>query len=564
MIAGKACINNQQLNRMKRSILFLLLSAGIFLLPFKHALGQASEPIRLTSVPDWGNTSENLYGKVNVNPLAYKVAGLIFIEEAGGWWTKPSFANPAVTIAADSSFVLDFTGGGMDRYCTRLLAVLVPNGYQVPVFGGVGELPEDFLSHPYAIVARPHGDRKLDWAGVTWTVKKTVDNIAMSPGPNLFNSAENNVFIDDDDCLHLKINNDLMGHWLCSELIADTSFGFGTYTFNLKSRVDNFDLNTVLGIFTWDDIAPYSAQMPEDFYREYDFEFSYWSILGNDVGQFVIQPWDYPGNIFRFPIGPETNTIHRMTWKKDVIEFISMREDNSVIAQFEYDGIHYKDPGTENIRINLWLVFGQAPQAGQEAILSGFHFEPILAAPINVSATDGSPQKVTVTWDDQPGKYFGIYRGIADDPMGAALLTDEWITEPVFDDYTGQKGTTYHYWVRSSDNSKGSNSTGYASGFSDYDTGWFVDTNMFISDREDEIMLLISPNPCDEYAIVKSKDKSLYGSLRLFDAMGRLVLEQPFVTEALLPTAWLFPGLYYLHLIPRTGNACAARFVVWH
>ena len=532
------------------------------MLPFLNVSGQADEAIRLTMVPEWGNASADLYGKVSANPPAYKVAGLIFIEEAGGWWTKPSFANPAVQIAADSTFVLDFTGGGLDRYCTRLLAVLVPEGYQVPVFGGVSELPADLLSHPYAIVARPHGDRKLDWAGVTWTVKRSVDNIAMSPGPNLFNSAENYVFIDDNDCLHLKINNDLMGHWLCSELIADTSFGFGTYTFNLKSRVDNFDLNTVLGIFTWDDIANYSATMPEDYYREYDFEFSYWSIPGNDVGQFVIQPWDYPGNIFRFPIGPETNTIHRMTWKKDVIEFVSMREDLSVIAEFEYDGSHYKDPGKENIRINLWLVLGQAPQANQEAVLSGFKFENILEAPGNVSATDGNPQKVTVTWDDQPGKYFGVYRGISDDPLAAELLTEEWITETYYDDYQGQKGTIYHYRVRSSDNAKGSNSTGYASGFSDYDTGWFVDTNMLVPDWRAGRNLLISPNPCDDHARISMANEE--GYLQLIDSRGKVVWDRPFMNEAILSTAELSPGIYLLRLVTRDGEKYPARLVVAH
>jgi hypothetical protein len=529
-----------------------------------HAGGQSGDAIRFTSVPEWGNAGTNLYGRVNVNPSAYKVAGLIFIEEAGGWWTKPSFASPAVTIAADSGFMLDFTGGGLDRYCTRLMAVLVPNSYQVPVFDGDAELPAEFLSHPYAIVARPHGDRKLEWAGVTWTVKRTVDNIPMSPGPNLFNSAENNVFVDTESCLHLKINNSMTGQWLCSELIADTSFGYGTYTFNLKSRVDNFDLNTVLGIFTWDDISEYFAPSPEAYFREYDFEFGYWSIPGNDVGQFVIQPWTSPQNIYRFPMSSETNTIHKMTWTKDAIEFTSLREDQSVIAQFEYDGIHFKEPGTENIRINLWLVFGQAPLANQEAVLSGFQFEPVLAAPENVSATDGSPQKVTVTWDDQPGRYFGVYRGIPEDPMEAALLTAEWITEPSFDDYTGQKGTTYHYWVRSSDNPEGSNATGYASGYSDFDTGWYADTNMFIHDRDAERLLLISPNPCDEYAMVSSKGKSLEGSLRIYDAMGRLMHEQPFVTEAILPTARLSPGIYHVQLISFNGNAFSARLVVRH
>ena len=282
---------------MKAQFSSHIIAMGIFLLSMLNVGGQSNEFIWLTIVPEWGDASTDLYGKVNADPQEFRVAGVIFIEEAGGWWTKPSFASPTVQIAADSSFVLDFTLGDMDSYCTKLLTVLVPNSYQVPVFGGVNDLPADFLNHPYAIVARPHGDRQLEWEGIEWTVKRTVDNIAIGPGSNLFSSDENNVFIDDNSWLHLKILNP-SGQWLCSELIADTSLGFGTYTFNIKSRVDNMDINTVLGIFTWDDIAKYSTSMPEDYYREYDIEFSYWSIPGNDVGQYVIQPWNYEENIY--------------------------------------------------------------------------------------------------------------------------------------------------------------------------------------------------------------------------------------------------------------------------
>lgn len=541
-----------------------MLAAGAFLLSFMGVNAQSSSVIWHTSVPEWGNASANLYGKVSVNPQSYKVAGLIFLEEAGGWWTKPSFASPTVPIASDSSFVLDFTGSELDRYCTRLLTVLVPNTYQVPVFGGVGDLPEDFLDHPYAIVARPHGDRKLEWSGINWTVKRSVNDIAVSPGPNLFSADENHVFIDEDSCLHLTITSPPPGQWLCSELIADTSLGYGTYTFNLTSRVDNFDLNTILGIFTWDDLSEYATPMPEDYFREYDIEFGYWSVPGNEVGQYVIQPWNIPENIYRFPMGSEVNTIHQWTWETDVIEFVSMREDSSIIAQFEYDGVHFKEPGAENIRINLWLNFGQAPQTSQEAILSGFHFENILAAPENVSATDGNPQKVTVSWVDQPGKYFGVYRSISDDPMASELLTPEWISEPVYDDYTGQSGTTYYYRVRCSDNAQGSNTSGYASGFSDYDTGWSVDTTMSVVTHELSEVLQISPNPCDDFVRIVSINNDLEGELRLLDTKGRRVLETPFVYEVLLPVTKLAPGVYFLQLITSKGKIYPAKLVVNH
>jgi hypothetical protein len=442
------------------------------------------------------------------------------------------------------------------------MTVLVPVGYSVPVFDGVAELPEDFLAHPYAIVARPHGDRQLEWSGINWTVKRTVQNIAVSPGPNLFNSDENNVFIDNNGWLHVKITNPT-GQWLCSELIADTSLGYGTYTFNLKSRVDNMDVNTVLGIFTWDDIAQYSASMQENYYREYDFEFSYWSIPGNDVGQFVIQPWDNPGNIYRFPVGSEINTVHQLTWKKDTIGFISMRADSSVISQFEYTGGDYKNPGLENIRINLWLNFGQAPQGNQEAVLAGFQFLNLLEEPVSVSATDGSPKKVTVTWDDQPGKYFGIYRGISNDPLFATLLTEEWIIQSIYLDSLADIGETYYYWVRSSDNIQGSNSMGYASGYSDYDSGWAADTNMSVPilNRNDRIK--ISPNPCDVYTRIWMAD-NFDACIRIFDSRGSLCLERTMAAGELLNTMDLPSGVYYLQFTAEHGTICTAKLAVIH
>jgi hypothetical protein len=548
---------------MKTPFSLRMLAAVISLLSYLNVSGQSNEVIWLTSVPDWGNASAALYGKVNANPQAYRVAGLIFIEEAGGWWTKPSFANPTVSIEADSSFTLDFTTGGLDQYCTRLLTVLVPNNYQVPVFGGVSELPADFLTHPYAIVARPHGDRQLEWEGINWTVKRTVEDIAISPGPNLFCSDEDNVFIDGNSHLHLLINN-MSGYWLCSELISDTSLGFGTYTFNLKSRVDNLDLHAVIGIFTWDDVAKYSPSVPEDYYREYDIEFSYWSTPGNDVGQYVIQPWNFPENIFRFPVGSEINTIHQWTWKKDTIEFISMHEDSSIIARFEYTGDQFKYPGAENIRINLWLNFGQAPSGFQEAILSGFEFENLLPAPQNVTATDGNPMWITVNWNGQPGKLFGIYRGISNDPLEAKLLTEEWISQSTYIDSLAETGKTYYYWVRSSDNSQGSNTTGYASGYSDYDTAWAADTTMSVLTHDLKDRIRISPNPCDEYASITPGNNWADGFLRLFDSRGMLVLEKQFVTGELLVTAKLSPGIYFLQLVARNGDIFSARLIVDH
>ena len=456
----------------------------------------SGQEIWFTQVPEWGNSFKDLYGKVNVNPQDFKVAGYIFVEEAGGWWTKPSFADPTVTIFSDSSFILDFTTGGLDAYCTRLIVFLLPAGDSPPLFNGEPELPSVLLeNYPYAIASRPHGDRLIEWSGSNWTVKRSVNDLPMGPGPNLFSSAGTQVYTDTDNCLHLKIKNNGNGQWLCSELISDTSFGYGTYKFKIKNRVDNFDLNTISGYFTWDDIARYSATAPDNFFREYDIEFSYWTNPANDVGQYVVQPWYNSGNIFRFPVGSLINTLHLWEWKKDTVIFKSMTDDSIPISEFLYSGNDFHLPDKENTRINLYLYNGYAPQSEQEVILSGFEFTNILPSPENLVATDGDTLKITLNWDASSNLFYGIYRGLSADPLKATLLTEEWILQNTYVDLAIEPAIVYYYWVRASDNIYGSNTSGYSSGFSGYDTGWAIDKTSGANNYYSISDLQIVPNP---------------------------------------------------------------------
>jgi hypothetical protein len=361
---------------------------AVWLLSFLSDI--SGQEIWFTQVPEWGNATMNVYGKVNVNPPLYKVAGYIFIEEAGGWWTKPTIAYPAVPIAADSSFVLDITTGGLDAYCTRIITFLMPINDIPPQLGGAGELPASLLeNYPYSIVARPHGDRKIEWSGIGWTVKRSVNNISVSPGPNKFSSADTNVYIDSEDRLHLTIKNNENAQWFCTEVIADTSFGFGKYSFNIASRVDTLDVNTVFGLFTWDDVSRYSVLWPDPDFREYDIEFGYWGDPDNDAGQYAVQPYYVPGNIFRFPVGSQVNTIHIIDWQPDTVFFSSLEEDSTLISEFVYYGSDLHSPDKENIRLNLWLFNGTSPQTDQEVILSEFGF------------TDWIPD--TITWNGNAG-----------------------------------------------------------------------------------------------------------------------------------------------------------------
>ncbi len=69
----------------------------------------------------------------------YNVASYIRVN--GGWWTKPTFAQPVVPIHGDCTFFANINTGGTDYQADRVYACVVPVGYTPPQAGG-GALPD--------------------------------------------------------------------------------------------------------------------------------------------------------------------------------------------------------------------------------------------------------------------------------------------------------------------------------------------------------------------------------------------------------------------------------------
>ncbi len=211
--------------------------------------------------------------------------------------------------------------------------------------------------------------RTLSFSGYEWSVK-TSDGELAGPVPNYFSDSTDNVWVDGDGKLHLKITR-RNEQWYCAEVVSTANFGYGTYRFYSEGRIDQLDRNVVLGLFTWD-VDPADN-------REIDIEFSKWGQAVNDNAQFVVQPWDTPGNRHRFNIEiPDLYSTHSFTWTPEEIFFQSA---NSHIELWSYTGPDIPLPGHENARINLWLYQGVPPSDAQEVevILSAFEF----AAPKN-------------------------------------------------------------------------------------------------------------------------------------------------------------------------------------
>lgn len=359
----------------ERRITCLFFGALITILACTPGFGQPA--LELTSVPPY-DSSEDLEGRAaGVEPGEAKVAVVIFVPGAG-WWAKPTAANPLTSLRPDGFWRADITTGGADRTATKIAAFLVPADFVVQPILGVAKLPATLQKQALAKAIAVRVKRKeqtIAFCEHEWIVKYAADR--RGPGPNYFSDSEKNVWVDDQDRLHLRITH-RDGKWQCAEIISKRTFGYGTYTFDLDCSVEGLDPNIILGLFTWSDAPEYA-------HREIDIEISRWGDADNKDAQFVVQPYDAPEHMrrFRLPGGLKSST-HSFKWLRNVVSFRTMVGDASTRTD-KNDVIHQWDcvkdvpqTGDENARMNLWLMRGQPPMSGEEAeiVVRGFEFVP--------------------------------------------------------------------------------------------------------------------------------------------------------------------------------------------
>lgn len=217
----------------------------------------------------------------------------------------------------------------------------------------------------------PPTERTIKFSGYDWVVR-TSNNKHVGPGPNYFSDSEDNVWVDDEGRLHLKIV-EKGGLWYCSGLILKKSLGHGKYIFYVGSDVSKLDQNVVGGLFTYHNDN-----------EEIDIEFSKWSDPDNEDSQFAVQPSHLSGNKVRYNLNLLTDkSTHSFNWQSDKIEFYSLQghgletHDHNRIHEWTYRGSHNPPAKSlERLRINLWLFRGQIPSDAKEheMIIDKFEF----------------------------------------------------------------------------------------------------------------------------------------------------------------------------------------------
>jgi thrombospondin type 3 repeat protein len=310
--------------KIKSFLLSLVCCAVVMILGIPRA--QAADSVEFTSIPPYGSQS-NLFGKVfGVNFASYRVAVLIYTD-GGGWFSKPTCASLLTTIQSDGTWTADITTGGADSNATRIAAFLVPSTFSQPCVTNQFCIPAVFYQQSVAntMVTRAGAPtRFFHWSGYDWTVKTSTSPVG--PGPNYFSDSTNNVFVDSQNRLHLRITND-GGIWHCAEVVTESTPGYGTYQFHLGSNTDALDPNVTLGLFTWSNESDFSD-------REMDNECGRWeNPLDYANSQFVIQPYYVPSQLVRYRVPSfTTNAVPSFNWQTNSITYICNTGTNPVTA----------------------------------------------------------------------------------------------------------------------------------------------------------------------------------------------------------------------------------------
>lgn len=206
-----------------------------------------------------------------------------------------------------------------------------------------------------------YSTRVINFSGYEWIVR-TSDDKMEGPGPNKFSDSEENVWVDEQGRLHLKIVQ-RNGYWYCAGVTLKHSQGHKKYVFYVSSRVDQLDENVVGGLFTYKN---------DD--EEIDIEFSKWSNSTNQNAQFALQPAYKIGNKNRFDLNLKSNlSTHFFDWQANEIEYGSYQghtlspENDALINAWTYTGSDIPPENDERLKMNLWLFKGQSPKNAQPA-----------------------------------------------------------------------------------------------------------------------------------------------------------------------------------------------------
>lgn len=285
------------------------------------------------------------------------------------WYVQPATSEPFTNISADGSWQ------SPTHPWNSLMVLLVDPATYKPSATATAAPSSDpgvlaWMRYPAS------GPISLNFSGRKWGIK-TTDNLPagrLAPGPNYWSNDSSVVNVAPDG-LHLKVTQ-TDGKWQCGEVYLLDSLGYGTYTVQVGSHLDQLDRNTVA--------APLFLYAPHN--QELDNEFSGAGglIPSPNNAQFVVQPSTLPGNVAHYLQPPTDQFTSQIEWRADHVTFSAWNgwsnvpAAGDVIYEWTYTGADIPPLGQEQVHINLWLWKGDAPArgVGDEIVIDSFTFQP--------------------------------------------------------------------------------------------------------------------------------------------------------------------------------------------
>lgn len=234
------------------------------------------------------------------------------------------------------------------------------------------------LSGAIAIVAgaAPASARTINFSGYQWTVRP--DGVG---GPRNNNWCESNVFVDAQGRLHLKLTRRPDGSWCSSQVQTVQRLGFGTYQWQLASRVDQLDRNVVFGLFHYP-----TADVGPDGTNELDIEFTRWGDPSANILNYTVYPaaTGLPHTTINFPMTLNGDwSTHRYIWGSQSVRFQSTHGHYNNNPLPIADWI-FAPAGMPNrigqqpmpVFMNLWVTAPPANAQPVEIIITNFTFTP--------------------------------------------------------------------------------------------------------------------------------------------------------------------------------------------
>ncbi len=416
---------------------FVTLLVAVLALSLVDRCPAAATSVVFTHVPAVRqNADRTLVGRIQgLDPTAVKIA--LFIEVDGGWYPKPSAAKPLTAVANDGTWTATIASATNDARATQIAAFVVPKDFVPPSVDGNTWLPDSITQAALAATLTVRLDpsrHSFRWSGHDWWVRDSAGE-RQGPGDNLFSPSTENVSVDSDGLLHLRITRSGTS-WTCAEVGLYQTLGYGRYTFRTVTACDTLDPNAVLGLFTW------ANGQADPNYREIDIEWARWGDPEDSTNaQFVVQPYSLEGHLRRITVpSTEGELTHGFLWRPTGVDFFA---DAAVVpAAWSYPvtetGDHnLPESRDETIHLNLWLCKASGPSDLQpvEVVLRSFTFQPL------DSDADGMPD----TWERAHGLVpADAADGPRDDDGDGAANTAEYLadTDPA-DPASGFRITAY-------------------------------------------------------------------------------------------------------------------------